>query len=288
MNLVNNGKFEEKCAHSFKFFDIKKKGIIEKDDFKLVILALCQFFSSVSSSQSRYFLTIGKLREDDIDIIFDDIIDKNDNKPLDMNSFIKISADFPELLDFFDIFNNKLMRDMTIVISRDHIRRLDLIIGNIKKLIEKTNNKNDMNRITISLKNWVDRALRNKNINNNLLHLNTASGKMYGISKKVTEYNESEDSHGELSMLSESNISQSEMRESEIIHSSEKRLDTKHSLTLDTFEFIQPVIIKNEEYLRELAEQGIDLNDCLIISKKKAFLNYLNDLRDELSTLVKE
>jgi hypothetical protein len=25
MNLVNNGKFEEKYAHSFKFFDIKKK-----------------------------------------------------------------------------------------------------------------------------------------------------------------------------------------------------------------------------------------------------------------------
>jgi Ca2+-binding EF-hand superfamily protein len=53
MNIVNYGTFEEKCEHTFRFFDKENKGYITMDDFISVIFSLCEFFSTISSAQSN-------------------------------------------------------------------------------------------------------------------------------------------------------------------------------------------------------------------------------------------
>ena len=65
------------------------------------------------------------------------MIEKNDRLKLDLNSFIKLSADYPELLDFFDIFNNKLIQNMSIIITKDHIKKIEKITQKIKEKEEK-------------------------------------------------------------------------------------------------------------------------------------------------------
>lgn len=56
LNLVNFGTYEQKCRHTFKFFDLQNKGKIEKMDFKQVILELCIYFSSISTTQGNKFI----------------------------------------------------------------------------------------------------------------------------------------------------------------------------------------------------------------------------------------
>ena len=50
---MNYGTYDEKCKHTFDFFDIQKIGKIEKIDFCRVIFELCNYFSSISTTQSN-------------------------------------------------------------------------------------------------------------------------------------------------------------------------------------------------------------------------------------------
>jgi hypothetical protein len=205
---------------------------------------------------------------------------------LDLKAFIKISADYPELIDFFDIFNNKFMQNMSIVINRDHIKRIEYLLANVKRIMDKLYTNTDSNKFTISLKSWVDKIVKYRQSPTMYNRTNTFNNKTFGISNKVTVFMESEAGREEASIISESSELLSEP--SEKMFSERNRTETTNSQRGDGFEFFYPSAIKNEEYMKELVDQGIDLSDCLIVNKKNLFVNYLNDIREQLTSILKE
>jgi len=54
----------------------------------------------------------------------------------------------------------------------------------------------------------------------------------------------------------------------------------------EEFEIITPKLIKNKEYLNELKDNGIDLDKCLIIKNKNAFMNYIIKLKETLDKII--
>ncbi len=52
------------------------------------------------------------------------------------------------------------------------------------------------------------------------------------------------------------------------------------------FEIFSPKIIKNKEYIKELKENGLDIEECIIIKNKNAFLNYLIKLKSTLDNII--
>lgn len=62
---------------------------------------------------------------------------------------------------------------------------------------------------------------------------------------------------------------------------------SKYFITNDEdFEIITPKLIKNKEYLNELKENGIELEKCLIVKNKYAFLNYIIKLKETLDNII--
>jgi Ca2+-binding EF-hand superfamily protein len=158
MNLVNYGTIEEKIAHSFKFFDLDGKGYISKTDFRKTILSLCEYFSSVSSSQM-------KIREEDIDIIFDDMLEKSESLKLNLEAFMKVSNSHPEILDFFDIFNNKILDNLTLIIHKDTLKKIENVILHLKILIDKTEKRNMRNLdLTLTIKSYIEKTIRDRKL----------------------------------------------------------------------------------------------------------------------------
>lgn len=158
MNLVNYGTIEEKIGHSFKFFDLDGKGYISKTDFRKTILSLCEYFSSVSSSQM-------KIREEDIDIIFDDMLAKSESLKLNLEAFMKVSNSHPEILDFFDIFNNKILDNLTLIIHKDTLKKIENVILTLKILIDKTEKRNMRNLdVTLTIKSYIEKSIRDRKL----------------------------------------------------------------------------------------------------------------------------
>lgn len=137
LNLVNYGTNEQKLAHSFKFFDLKKKGFIDVDDFRTVIYYICEFFSIVSTTPSKITPKIVKVRNVDIENVFKDILKKCEKKRIDFESFLKMNNQFPELIDFFDIFNNKLLNTSIYSIKKERLTQLEEMNIKLRTLIDK-------------------------------------------------------------------------------------------------------------------------------------------------------
>jgi hypothetical protein len=199
-----------------------------------------------------------------------------------LNSFIKLSADYPELLDFFDIFNNKLIQNMSIIITKDHVKKIEKITHRIKFMLDKINANAHINTFTIAIKGFVDRA--------NKLRTTPIS-----MMKNVDKFTLSHKMNRMNSQLSEDSIEISEDDESEQSQSENNEYYVRRQETLFTtntdknmFDFFIPSVIKNEEYIKEMADHGIDLNDCLIINKRKAFINYLKEIREYIGNLLIE
>jgi len=62
--MVNYGTYDEKCKHTFDFFDLQNKDRIEKLDFRRVIYELCLYFSSISTTQGILNFIFIKVRFD--------------------------------------------------------------------------------------------------------------------------------------------------------------------------------------------------------------------------------
>lgn len=54
----------------------------------------------------------------------------------------------------------------------------------------------------------------------------------------------------------------------------------------EEFEIYHSKVIKDKEYINELREYGIDLTNCLIITNKNAFLNYLMKIKETLELII--
>jgi hypothetical protein len=88
-------------------------------------------------------------------------MDKIDSNILDYQNFKTAITENPEILDFFDIFNNKILENMTLVIHRQILRRLNGLSNSLDHLIEQIayiqKNKKDL---TITLKSFIERSIK--------------------------------------------------------------------------------------------------------------------------------
>jgi len=153
MNLLNHGNLEEKLKHSFNFFDISGNGVIVKADFCTVIFKLCEFFSKVSMSTLN-------LKEKDIELIYDEMLKKLEVKDLTLKSFINMSSNYPEFMDYFDIFNNKVVKNLNLSIQRDQLNKLDDCLSYIRTLIKEIEDAHESNVVSLTMKDYFEKLLK--------------------------------------------------------------------------------------------------------------------------------
>ena len=117
LNLVNNGTRDEKLKHCFKFFDIGNKGYITNQDFTSILYNLSLFLSSLTISQIL-------VSENELSNLYDYYINKAKIQQLDFPNFKLLLQNFPNFLDFYDIFNNKIYYDMNFFIKKEEVEKL--------------------------------------------------------------------------------------------------------------------------------------------------------------------
>jgi hypothetical protein len=114
-----------------------------------------------------YFIV--KINEEDIDLIYDEIIEKIDDEELTYENYRMVTLENPEILDFFDIFNNKILENMTVVINKQIIARLNGLYESFDKITDKLHKiKMHKNGLTLSLSNFIERSIKNKSLINNI------------------------------------------------------------------------------------------------------------------------
>ena len=101
LDLVNYGSKEDKLKHCFKFFDIGNKGYITNKDFTTILYNLCLFLSSLTISQIL-------INENELSNLYDHYISKVKIEKLDFPQFKNLLDNFPNFIDFYDIFNNNI------------------------------------------------------------------------------------------------------------------------------------------------------------------------------------
>ncbi len=149
-------------------------------------------------------------------------------------------------------------------------------------MLDKINANAHINTFTIAIKGFVDRANKIRATPISMMK----NIDKFQISNKLGYLNsQMSDNSIEISEDDESIQTQSENDDYYYV----KRQETLHTNNdQDMFEFFIPSVIKNEEYIKEMADHGIDLNDCLIINKKKAFITYLKEMREYVANLLLE
>ena len=143
LNLVNNGTRDEKLEHCFKFFDIGNKGYITNQDFTNILYNLSLFLSSLTISQIL-------VSESELSSLYDYYINKAKIQQLDFPNFKLLLQNFPNFLDFYDIFNNNIYYDMNFFIKKEEVEKLITIK---EKLYELKNlvNMSEIKPSSISL-----------------------------------------------------------------------------------------------------------------------------------------
>lgn len=168
LNLVNNGTAEEKLKHSFRFMDVENKGFVDKENFKKTVFALCEFFEKVSQTQS-------KLKHEDIDFIFKEILIKTERSILDFQEYVQLVSNYPEIFDFFDIFNSKLVENSMIILNRENFGRLKNISDKMKSLLTKVDMINlKYGEVTLALTNFLEKAVKKEKKLEKLMKINRA------------------------------------------------------------------------------------------------------------------
>lgn len=86
---------------------------------------------------------------------------------MDYQSFKTVTIENPEILDFFDIFNNKILENMTLVIHRKILRRLNGLSNSLENLIEQINSiQKNKKGFTITLKSFIERSIKKETLFN--------------------------------------------------------------------------------------------------------------------------
>ena len=118
--------------HCFKFFDIGKKGYITNKDFTTILYNLSLFLSSLTISQNL-------VSESELSALYDYYINKAKIQQLDFTNFKILLQNFPNFLDFYDIFNNNIYYEMNFFIKKEQVENL---ISIKEKLYEIKNSLN--------------------------------------------------------------------------------------------------------------------------------------------------
>ena len=143
LNLVNYGTKEEKLKHCFKFFDIGNKGYITNKDFTTILYNLSLFLSSLTISQIL-------VSEKELSGLYDYYIKKANIQQLDFVNFKILLQNFPNFLDFYDIFNNNIYYEMNFFIKKEQVENLITIKDKLYELKDILNTS-EMKSSSVSL-----------------------------------------------------------------------------------------------------------------------------------------
>ena len=169
LNLVNYGTREEKLKHCFKFFDIGNKGYITNQDFTNILYNLSKFLSSLTISQIL-------VSENELSSLYDYYINKAKIQQLDFVHFKILLQNFPNFLDFYDIFNNNIYYEMNFFIKKEQVEKL---ISIKEKLYELKNivNISEMRTSSVSLvtEEYIDEFLETRKDLENLSSISLES-----------------------------------------------------------------------------------------------------------------
>ena len=169
LNLVNYGTREEKLKHCFKFFDIGNKGYITNQDFTNILYNLSKFLSSLTISQIL-------VSENELSALYDYYINKAKIQQLDFVHFKILLQNFPNFLDFYDIFNNNIYYEMNFFIKKEQVEKL---ISIKEKLYELKNivNISEMRTSSVSLvtEEYIDEFLETRKDLENLSSISLES-----------------------------------------------------------------------------------------------------------------
>ena len=156
LDLVNYGSKEEKLKHCFKFFDIGNKGFITNKDFTNILYNLCLFLSSLTISQIL-------VNEDELSALYDHYINKAKIQQLDFSHFKTLLNNFPNFLDFYDIFNNNIYYEMNFLIKKDQMEKLIGIKDKINELKNIVNNSQIKNSsVSLVTEEYIDDIIEQK------------------------------------------------------------------------------------------------------------------------------
>ena len=156
LDLVNYGSKEDKLKHCFKFFDIGNKGYITNKDFTTILYNLCLFLSSLTISQIL-------INENELSNLYDHYISKVKIEKLDFPQFKNLLDNFPNFIDFYDIFNNNIYYEMNYIIKKEQMKKLIEIkdkISDLKKIINISQYKNAS--VSLVTEEYIDEVMEQK------------------------------------------------------------------------------------------------------------------------------
>ena len=323
LNLVNYGTIDDKLAHCFRFFDIENKGYITNSDFTTIMYKLCEFISSLTVSQVlikksdlellfRDFTKKAKLGGRLNLANFKNIIEKypnfldfydifNNNIHTDIKLEFKREQieKFNELLDDIDqlkalIQNSQTKNSSITLITEDYIDDI-MELKKLKEEFSKTlselnTNTNNVNYDNLQKpKKYFFSGLENKrksSIYENSFPLKLACQEF----EKDLSCHFSDDSSQNDSVAS-SRVN-TEMTCEEPLKNNKNNFQENGKLDSTdrvNFKIIKPFTdIKDTILSSKLKSDGIDINNCLIITNKDKFLSYIDNLHQEFSNLFRE
>ena len=156
LDLVNYGSKEDKLKHCFKLFDIGNKGFITNKDFTNILYNLCLFISSLTISQIL-------VNEAELSNLYDYYISKARIQQLDFSHFKILLDNFPNFLDFYDIFNNNIYYEMNFMIKKEHMEKLVEIkdkLYELKNIVNISQIKNSS--VSLVTEDYIDEVLEQK------------------------------------------------------------------------------------------------------------------------------
>ena len=156
LDLVNYGSKEDKLKHCFKLFDIGNKGFITNKDFTNILYNLCLFISSLTISQVL-------VNETELSGLYDYYINKAKIQQLDFSHFKILLDNFPNFLDFYDIFNNNIYYEMNFMIKKEHMEKLVEIkdkLYELKNILNISQIKNSS--VSLVTEDYIDDVLEQK------------------------------------------------------------------------------------------------------------------------------
>jgi hypothetical protein len=77
------------------------------------------------------------VRSGDIENLYTEILSKCDKEQIDFTTFVELNNQFPELMDFFDIFNYGSSKTSNYNIKRERLNELEEMNRKLTLLIQK-------------------------------------------------------------------------------------------------------------------------------------------------------
>ena len=81
-------------------------------------------------------------------------------KELTLKSFINMSSNYPEYMDYFDIFNNKVVKNLTLTIQRDQLAKLDDCLSYLRTLVKEIEDVRESNVVSLTMKDYFEKLIK--------------------------------------------------------------------------------------------------------------------------------